>query len=227
MTKDQTNFDQRTAEDYDDWYKTGFGKYSSELEEKLMLEFLKPEREQTLLDIGCGTGRHLLLFKNLGMKVVGIDSSINMLEKAKRKVGEEYLVHLSDDATFPFDDKSFDLSIIFLVLEFSKNPVKLLKEARRVTKRKIFIGFLNRHSFLALSRRIKGLFRNTAYKQAKFFTLSQVQKVLKNSLSYKTLSWKGAIFLPWINLKIWQKLDYKLSFIQNSFCAFIGVLLEL
>jgi ubiquinone/menaquinone biosynthesis C-methylase UbiE len=212
---------------YEDWYKTDFGKYASELEDKLMLELLRPEPGHILLDIGCGTGRHLLLFKNLGLSPTGVDPSPLMLEKAKKRIDEKSLVLLSDETGLPFADKSFDLSIIFLVLEFCRNPVKLLKEAERVTTGKIFIGFLNRNSFLALQRRVKGLFKKSVYNKAKFYSLSQLEKILDNSFKFKSFNWKGVIFLPWINLKFWKRLDSKFSFIKNPLCAFIGALIEL
>jgi ubiquinone/menaquinone biosynthesis C-methylase UbiE len=218
---------EKYANKYDDWYRTGFGKYASELEDKLMLDLLKPEPGQTLLDIGCGTGRHLLLFKNLVLRPVGIDSSFNMLTKAKERIDEESLFLLSNEGFFPFVDKSFDLSIIFLVLEFCRNPVKLLKEAERVTKNKIFIGFLNRNSFLALQRRVRCLFKKSVYKKAKFYSLSQLEKILNNSFKFKSFSWKGVIFLPWIRLRFWQELDIKFSFTKNPLCAFIGIIIEL
>jgi ubiquinone/menaquinone biosynthesis C-methylase UbiE len=216
-----------SANKYDDWYETDFGKYASQLEEKLMLELLKLKAGQTLLDIGCGTGRHLLLFKNLGLIVTGVDISPLMLDKAKEKVEEKSLIRLSDEEPFPFEDKSFDLSIIFLTLEFCKNPIRILKEAERVTKNRIFIGFLNRFSFLAVERRIKGLFKNSVYNRARFFSLSELYDILKSHFEFKSLSWKGVIFLPWLKFKLWQRLDFKLSFIRNPFCAFIGVLIDL
>jgi ubiquinone/menaquinone biosynthesis C-methylase UbiE len=215
------------ADKYDDWYESGFGKYASELEEKLMLELLSPEPGQTLLDIGCGTGRHLLLFRNLGLKASGVDTSASMLAKAKEKVDESSLTLLSDTIDLPFEDKSFDISIIFLVLEFSENPLRFLKEAERVTRSRIFIGFLNHYSFLALQRRIKGIFKNSIYKQARFYSLFQWQRILRSSFEFKNLTWEGVIFLPWLRFKPWQWLDLKLSFIKNPFCTFIGVLIEL
>lgn len=218
---------EKYANKYDDWYKTDFGKYASELEDKLMLELLRPEPGQTLLDVGCGTGRHLLLFENLGLRTTGIDASSSMLVKAKEKVNENSLTLLSDTTDLPFKNKSFDLSIIFLVLEFSENPLKLLKEAVRVTKGKIFIGFLNRYSLLALQRRIKGVFKNSVYRKARFYSFYQLQKILRKSFEFKSLTWEGAIFLPWLRFKPWQWLDLKPSFVKNPFCAFIGVLIEL
>ncbi len=216
-----------SAHKYDDWYETDFGKYADRLEERLMLELLKPEPGQTLLDIGCGTGRHLLLFKNLGLKVAGVDTSPLMLDKAKEKMDEKSLIRLSEEKPFPFEDKSFDFSIIFLTLEFCRNPAGILKEAERVTKSRIFIGFLNRFSFLALHRRIKGLFKDSIYNRARFFSISHLYNILESHFGSKSLSWKGVIFLPWLKSKLWQRLDFKLSFIKNPFCAFIGVLIKL
>jgi ubiquinone/menaquinone biosynthesis C-methylase UbiE len=218
---------QKYADKYDDWYKSGFGKYASQLEDKLMLELLKPEPGQTLLDIGCGTGRHLLLFENLGLRTIGIDTSPSMLAKAKEKVNKSFLTLLSDTADFPFEDKSLDSSVIFLVLEFSKNPLELLKEAERVTRRRVFIGFLNRYSLLALQRRIKGLFKKSIYKKARFYSLFKLRKILRDSFMFKSLTWEGVIFLPWLRLKPWQWLDLRLSFMKNPFCAFIGIVIEL
>jgi ubiquinone/menaquinone biosynthesis C-methylase UbiE len=215
------------ATKYDDWYESGFGRHASQLEDKLMLELLKPKPGNTLLDIGCGTGRHLLLFNNLGLKVTGADTSCFMLDKAKEKVNEKSLICLSEEEPFPFEDKSFDLSIIFLTLEFCKDPIRILKEAERVTKSRIFIGFLNRFSLLTLQRRIKGIFKSSIYNQARFFSLSELYNILESHLEFKALSWKGVIFLPWLKFQFWQRLDLKLSFIKNPFCAFIGVLIKL
>jgi len=41
-----------------------------------------------LLDIGCGTGRHMKQFSNLGIKVHGIDKSNSMIKKAKKNCPE-------------------------------------------------------------------------------------------------------------------------------------------
>ncbi|MFK8011178.1 MAG: class I SAM-dependent methyltransferase [Marinicellaceae bacterium] len=40
---------------------------------------------QTILDMGCGPGRHCLALSKMGYKVTGIDSSAFLLEKAKKK----------------------------------------------------------------------------------------------------------------------------------------------
>lgn len=43
-------------------------------------------RPRSLLDLGCGTGKHALCFADAGIRVVGVDRSENML-----RMGREYL----------------------------------------------------------------------------------------------------------------------------------------
>ena len=64
--------------------------------EKILTEF-HSKRENTILDIGCGTGGHALILGERGYKVTGIDISPTMIkqaiEKAKSKrVKAEFLV---------------------------------------------------------------------------------------------------------------------------------------
>ncbi|MBT3981967.1 MAG: class I SAM-dependent methyltransferase [Bacteriovoracaceae bacterium] len=44
---------------------------------------------KSILDLGCGTGKHAELFLNKGHSVHGVDLSDEMLEIAKKRIGEE------------------------------------------------------------------------------------------------------------------------------------------
>jgi len=46
------------------------------------------ENAESILDLGCGTGRHDLLLREKGYNVVGVDNSDFMLEEARRKIRE-------------------------------------------------------------------------------------------------------------------------------------------
>lgn len=63
-------------------------------------EFILVEEEGELrgsvLDVGCGTGEHVLFFASRGHKAVGIDSSPRAIQKARQKAGERKI----QDATF-------------------------------------------------------------------------------------------------------------------------------
>ncbi len=221
----KTEFGQKVALNYDKWYETDFGRYTSTLEEKLMLKLIGEVQDQKILDIGCGTGNHLKLFQTLGADSVGVDASIFMLQKAKGK-GDFGLI-LAKGEQLPIKDSAFDITILITTLEFCENPAKVLKEAGRVTKEKIFIGVLNSWSVLAISRRIKGWFKPSIYNRAGFFNIWKLKKMLKNSVTLHSLEWSGIHFIPYSRTKIFQGLDGKFSFRKNPFSAFLGLLITL
>jgi SAM-dependent methyltransferase len=62
----------------------------------------------TLLDVGCGTGRHLVEFTAAGFDCVGVDASPEMLTTARARVGDTSLVE--------GDLRGFDLGARFDVV---------------------------------------------------------------------------------------------------------------
>jgi len=220
-------FDERIAEHYDSWYETNAGRYFDNLEKALMMELLKPSPGHTLLDIGCGTGRHLKLFEEMGLKVTGIDPSSFMLKNAKKKVKDNSSLFLGTGENLPFGAKEFDLSIIFATLEFCQNPSLVLKEAERVTSQKIFLGVLNSFSILSLQRRIRGWIKPSIYSQARLFNIWELKRLLKKNLQFKSIKWGGVIFLSSLNLKILRWLDNIVSPRENPLCSFLGIVIEL
>lgn len=73
----------------------------------------------SVLDLGCGTGRHTQWLANSGATVTGVDFSEEMLEKARSKVTTDVVRFLTHDLhePFPFKTGEFDLVVSGLVLE--------------------------------------------------------------------------------------------------------------
>jgi SAM-dependent methyltransferase len=89
------------------------------------------------LDYGCGAGRSTRFLKRLGLNVVGVDVSGEMLEEARSKDGSgEY--HLISSGHLPFGDSSFDLvfsSFVFLEVARIEEIEAILNEMRRVLRK--------------------------------------------------------------------------------------------
>ncbi|TFU17013.1 class I SAM-dependent methyltransferase [Thermus tengchongensis] len=163
------------AEGYESWYETPLGAFVVAEEEKALETLLPPGED--LLEVGAGTGYWL---KRLPYaRKVGLEPSSAMLQLGRRKVPEATWVEGQGEA-LPFPEKSFDVVLLFTVLEFVEDVGKTLSEARRVLKPggSLLVGILEALSpWAALYRRLgeKGVL---PWAQARFLTREDLQDLL-------------------------------------------------
>jgi phosphatidylethanolamine/phosphatidyl-N-methylethanolamine N-methyltransferase len=105
---------------------------------KAVIEALDCKPGHRVLEVGVGTGLALDLYPP-GVKVVGIDVSREMLEKARRRVAKRRFTHVEallemDAEAMSFADASFDRIVAMYVLPVVPNPARLLAELHRVCK---------------------------------------------------------------------------------------------
>ncbi|THB78783.1 MAG: class I SAM-dependent methyltransferase, partial [Desulfobacteraceae bacterium] len=126
----------------------------------------------------------------------GIDPSTYMLDKAADKFKDRVTLHKGSAEDLPFEDNSFEYSIMFTSLEFTERPAKAIEEACRVTKDKIFIGVLNRYAPTNIIRRVKGYFRPNIYSHARFFGIWELRQILFAILGKVPITWKTTLQMP-------------------------------
>ncbi len=85
-----------------------------------------------VLEIGVGTGKNIPYYHKVDY--TGIDFSTKMLAKAKKKYPKEKLLEM-DAQELKFKDNSFDYVLTTFVLCSIPDPVKALKEMKRVLKK--------------------------------------------------------------------------------------------
>ncbi len=88
-----------------------------------------------VLEVGVGTGRNLKYYP-AGCRVIGIDKSAGMLQKAWEKAEgmKNITLYPMDAEHLEFPDNSFDYVVATFVLCTIPDPVKALREMRRVLK---------------------------------------------------------------------------------------------
>lgn len=96
------------------------------------------QRQGRILEVGVGTGLSLPDYKR-HLEVVGIDLSPEMLEKARERVNEEKLDHVTglhemDASDLKFADGSFDIVVAMFVMTVVPDPEKVMRELSRVVK---------------------------------------------------------------------------------------------
>lgn len=135
------------------WYESLFDNYGRKYDQECFVQgttgecdFVEKEvnfnRSISILDIGCGTGRHAIELTKRGYKVTGIDLSESQLSRAKEKAKAENLEisFLQHDArNLPFEQE-FDLAIMlceggFPLMETDEMNYQILQNAAKALKK--------------------------------------------------------------------------------------------
>ena len=101
-----------------------------------LLPRLRPDAE--VLDIGCGSGTITTGLARRASRVVGLDMSAEVVDAARAHADDFSLSNASFQVgsvyDLPWDDKSFDVVYAHQVLQHLADPVRALREARRVLR---------------------------------------------------------------------------------------------
>jgi ubiquinone/menaquinone biosynthesis C-methylase UbiE len=88
-----------------------------------------------ILDVGCGSGPLSAALRDRGAIVTGIDRSAEMVELARRRLGDDADLQVAElGSPLPFPDDTFDDVTASLVLHYLEDWEPALAELRRVLK---------------------------------------------------------------------------------------------
>jgi arsenite methyltransferase len=97
-------------------------------------------KDKYVLDVGCGVGATpCFLAKTVGCRVLGVDISPRMIERAQERAAKEKLTGLvefrvADAQDLPFEDGIFDAVLTESVTAFPEDKQKAVNEYARVTR---------------------------------------------------------------------------------------------
>lgn len=222
--KDRTSvFNEEIAGHCERWLQTPAGRYIDGREKSLILDLIAPRGGERVLDVGCGTGDHLLLFRRKGCDVTGIDPSTAMLERAGEKLGNRADFHFGYAESLPFSDNEFDIVTLIASLEFSDDPHRAVAEAIRVCRGRVFLGVLNKYSCMGLTRRIRWMRNPSICKHARFFHVGELNGMIRNNLPGVRVRWGSVVFLPegWYGFA--RRIEEAMPVMRNPFGAFFGL----
>lgn len=86
-----------------------------------------PAAPADVLDVGCGTGSLMRLAVEAGHRVVGVDLSLRMVERARAKLHGTAAVLAGDAADPPVGDRRFDVVLVRHVVWTLPDPLAALR----------------------------------------------------------------------------------------------------
>lgn len=103
------------------------------IDEPVIAGWLAERPAGIALDAACGTGRFARMLEDLGHRVIGVDASSDMLERARDRVpGAE--LHLGQLDHLPLPDQSVDVVVCALALVHVRELAPVFAEFARVLR---------------------------------------------------------------------------------------------
>lgn len=208
---------------HNDWRAEPVGPYLDGRIRRFILDLTAPEPGERVLDIGCGRGGHLDLFRRKGCDVTGTDSSPSMIEMARQRLEHRAGLHQAPAEDLPFSDNEFDIVTLIASLEFTDDPARAIAEAIRVCRGRIFIGVMNRYSLLGAQGHLLHLLDSPPSAPRRHFHLAGLTGLIRRQLSEVRPKWGSVIFLPWFCYHFATGLEERIPVMKNPFGAFLGL----
>lgn len=180
----------------DDYHWNG---YKNNLSYKALVDytishFPKTDKNETLLDIGCGDGLYSHLLWSKGYNVIGVDSSDKGISIAKRKTKNNtdikfYVVDLEFISRYKLKDFKFDYALCSFVIEHIKPEIIVEIFEKYISKYMILstdspkrgsIGRFHRQLFSVED--LKKLFVNNEIELLKEESNKYIVKIIKKGL---------------------------------------------
>ena len=160
------------AKEYDDWYD----KHKEEFEKEVKCFKKIIDAPKPWLEIGVGSGRFAY---SLGIEY-GIDPSEEMIKLARKR---KIVAFIGRGENLPFPDRFFGAVFIIVTICFVEEPIRVLSESYRVLRNdgKLYLGLIPRDYPLGQLYIKKAKEGHKFYSVAKFYTISEIRKMLTDT----------------------------------------------
>src|SRR5947209_6635842 len=104
------------------------------LEERIARDLIPRLESQTVVDVGCGTGRSMVRYGRCGAIAFGVDPCPEMLAQAGKKPGLSKRIVQAEASYLPFADEIADVAVCSFALSYFQDLPRSLDELSRITK---------------------------------------------------------------------------------------------
>jgi ubiquinone biosynthesis O-methyltransferase len=214
---------------YARWRASEIGAITDRLEGQLILELVGDVSGCRVLDAGCGDGEFAVELKKRGAMVVGIDSSAEMIDAAKKRSklqNAEVNFQVAMAEHLPFPAEHFDVVTAITILCFVDDAAPVFREIARVLRPggRLVIGELGKRSTWAAGRRLRAWLGSRLWRRGRFRTANELRGLAKQAgLVVKTV--RGAIYYPrWgVAARMMSSLDPALSRLTTLGAGFVAL----
>ena len=145
------------------------------------LNNIKKDDINSVLDVGCGSGRYCIEYLRLGKSVFGIDLADEMIKIAndvcKNEIPNGDIELIQGDYFDHALDKKYDASVLMGLFDYISNPKDLLKKLKKDTNKIILGSFPKLWNIWTLQRMVRYKIRRCPLF---FYTKNQIESMLND-----------------------------------------------
>lgn len=114
-------------------------------------------KNEVVLDVGCGNGSLTKDVAGKAKKVIGIDIEENNIKKAENMFSGKNIKYICCDALSYFPDETFNVIILSNFIEHIKNRIEFLKKLKNITSKFLIRVPLIERSWIDIYKKELGL----------------------------------------------------------------------
>jgi cytosine/adenosine deaminase-related metal-dependent hydrolase/ubiquinone/menaquinone biosynthesis C-methylase UbiE len=154
------------------------------LERRALQSLLPPLQGLTVLDAGCGSGRHFELLSERGAGAIhGVDFSSEMLALAARDASAVVTLHCAPCDAVPLETASIDVAICSLVLGYLPSLLTFFREMRRLMRPGATLILTDIHPDTALRHKWQRSFSDSGKNQSIRWNQRRLKQIRKDAAS--------------------------------------------
>jgi SAM-dependent methyltransferase len=121
-----------------------------------VLKHVRQHQIGSIVDIGCGPGRYVASFAEVGVRVTGIDLADGMIDLAREVVGGRDGVELlvGDYLVTEFEE-SFDAACLMGFFDYIEDPGAVIEKLKQDVTKEFYGSFPKSRDPLAFQRRVR------------------------------------------------------------------------
>jgi ubiquinone/menaquinone biosynthesis C-methylase UbiE len=122
---------------------------TSDLDAEIIRNEFTDKKFDSILEVGCGTGKNTIFLTEVSNHLTAIDFSPNMISKAKEKIETNNITFLLADITkkWLIEENHYNLVTFNLILEHIENLDSIFGEAKRCLRTKGIVFINELHPF--------------------------------------------------------------------------------